>query len=202
VLAAFLNFAGTQVQLIAVAAHLGLTQAGTFRALQNFVLPMMQVLAAVSTLLLPSVAFEFGRRNFRAMNDKATKALVGLTVLSIIYLLVLFTLGESIEHFLYHGKFSAFAAIVSLFGFVPLITAVETGFSLIVRSLQRPIYYAVSTGATALAGITFSSVLVALGGIQGAVLSLILVAMTSLVVNIWFYRRWFIPQLAAECAAP
>lgn len=197
-LAAFLNFAGTQIQLVLLATQLGLDQAGAFRALQNFVLPMMQVLAAVSMLMLPTVSFEFGRQNFRAMNTKATKIVVGLTAVSFVYLIALFVFAKPAEHFFYDGKFAEFTVLISLFGFVPLITAIEIGFSLIVRSLQRPVYYAVSTGAIAMAGIIFGPIFVTLWAVQGAVLSLILVAMISLAVNIWFYRKWFIPELMME----
>ena len=160
ILAAFLNFAGTQVQLFIVAVQLGLDQAGAFRALQNFMLPMMQVLTAISTLILPSVSFEFGQRNFHAMKSKATKIALALTTLSFVYLVALFVFARPAEQLLYNGKFSEFAILIALTGFVPLLTAVESGFSLVNCSLQRPVYYAVSTGTIAIVGIIFSPVFV------------------------------------------
>jgi O-antigen/teichoic acid export membrane protein len=200
VLAAFLNFAGTQIQLFVVATQLGLDRAGVFRALQNFMLPMMQILAAVSILMIPSISFEFGKQNFHTMNSKAMKVVVGLTLVSFAYLVVLYIFARPAEQLLYDGKFSGFTALIPLLGLVPLITAMEIGFSLVVRSLQRPAYHAISTGAMALAGIIFSLVFVDLWGIRGGVLSLILVALTSLVVNGWFYQKWFMPKLALEAA--
>ena len=137
VLAGFLNFAGTQIQLFAVAMQLGLDQAGTYRALQNFMLPMMQILAAVSMLVLPSVSFEFGRQNFQLMKSKAMKVVVGLIVVSFVYMIILLIFAKSVEQLLYDGKFSEYTALISLIGFVPFITAMEIGFSLVVRSLQR-----------------------------------------------------------------
>ena len=64
VLAAFFYFAATQIQIFITAGILGLDSAGAFRALQNFMLPMMQILVAISTLALPSIAFAFGRQNY------------------------------------------------------------------------------------------------------------------------------------------
>ena len=200
VLAAFLNFAGTQIQLFVVATQLGLGQAGTFRALQNFMLPMMQILAAVSMLMLPSVSFEFGQQNFRLMKSKAMKVVVGLTAVSFVYMIILFIFAKPAEQLLYDGKFSEYTAFISLIGFVPFITAMEIGFSLVVRSLQRPVYYAVSTGAMALVGVIFGPIFVDIWAVRGAVLSLIVAALISLTMNFWFYRKWFIPKLSMESA--
>ena len=200
VLAAFLNFAGTQIQIFVVASRLGLDQAGAFRALQNFMLPMMQIIAAVSIMMIPSISFEFGKQNFRLMNSKAKKVVVALVAISFVYLIALFIFSRPAEQVLYDGKFSEFTPLIPLLGLVPLITAMEIGFSLVVRSLQRPLYHAISTGAMALASIIFSIFFVDIWGVQGAVVSLILVALTSLAVNGWFYQKWFIPKLAAEPA--
>jgi O-antigen/teichoic acid export membrane protein len=197
-LAAFLNFAGTQVQLFIVAAQLGLGQAGAFRALQNFMLPMMQILAAISMLALPSIAFEFGKGNLLNVNSKSLKTALGLIFASLSYLVVLFVFAKPAESFLYDGKFAEFTSLIFVIAFVPLIASIEVGYSLVVRSLQRPVYYAVSTGAMALTGIVFTPIFVSLWGVQGAVLTLILVALVSLVVNVWFYRKWFISELVME----
>jgi len=198
VLAAFLNFAGTQIQLFVVATHLGLDQAGAFRALQNFMLPMMQILTAVSTLMIPAISLEFGRQNFHQMNSKAMQVVVGLTAVSFVYLATLFIFAKPAEQLLYNGKFSEFTSLIPLIGLVPFITAMEIGFSLVVRSLQRPAYYAVSTGAMASAGIIFGSILVNIWDVRGAVCSTIIVALVSLVVNAWFYQKWFMPKLILE----
>jgi len=200
VLAAFLNFAGTQIQLFVVATQLGLDQAGVFRALQNFMLPMMQILAAVSMLMIPSISFEFGRQNYHIMNSKAMKVVVGLTAVSFTYLVILFIFAKPAEQLLYDSKFSEFTALIPLIGFVPFITAMEIGFSLVVRSLQRPVYYAVSTGAMALVGAIFGPIFVDIWAVRGAVLSLIFAALISLMMNFWFYRKWFIPKLSMESA--
>lgn len=202
VLATFLNFAGTQIQLFFVATQLGLDRAGAFRALQNFMLPMMQTLAAVSMLMLPFVSQEFGRRNFHAMNSKAMKTLGVLTVVSFVYLLILLIFTKPIEYLLYAGKFSEFTTLIALMGLVPLFAAIEVGFSLVIRSLQRPVYYAVSTGAMALIGVSFAPLFIALWEVRGAVFNLIVVALVSLGVHVWFYCKWFLPKLTMEIVEP
>jgi len=158
-------------------------------------LPMMQVLAAITMLALPAIAFEFGNGNLRAVQSKAMRTSVGLMFASLSYLVALFVFAKPAEHLLYDGKFMEFIPLIFIIGFVPLITAIEVGYSLVVRSLQRPIYYAVSTGAMAVTGVVFTPIFVTMWGIQGAVAALILVALVSLAVNVWFYRKWFVSDL-------
>jgi O-antigen/teichoic acid export membrane protein len=198
VLAAFLNFAGTQIQLFVVAAQLGLDQAGVFRALQNFMLPMMQILTAISILVLPSISMDFGRRNYYSMRNKASKVTFALIFLAFLYSILLFAYEDQAERFLYNGKFAEYSILISITGFIPLLTSIETGFSLVVRSLQRPIYYVILTGTIALVGMLFSLLLISYWGLTGAVFSLVLVACASLCINIWLYLRWFIPVLTIE----
>jgi O-antigen/teichoic acid export membrane protein len=195
VLATFLNFAGTQVQIFVVAAQLDLGQAGVFRALQNFILPMVQVLTAITTLVLPMIAFDFGNGNLQAVKLKAFKTSAGLTLGSFLYLVVLYLFSGQLENLLYGGKYSEFSPLIFALGLIPLIAAMEAGYSLVVRSLQRPLYYVITTGIMALIGTVFTPLFVFGWGVYGAVFVLILVALASLMVNIWFYRRWFEKRL-------
>jgi O-antigen/teichoic acid export membrane protein len=198
VLAAFLNFVAAQIQLFITAMYLGLDQAGVFRAAQNFMLPMLQVLTAVSTLSLPSVAFEFGRQAFGNMRNKSFRVGSILVIISLLYIAALYVFGDSFEQFLYSGKFSQFSSLIPVMGVIPLITAFEVSTSLIVRSLQRPIYHAVWTGIMALVAVIFGIWMTQLWGVVGAVYSLIVVALASLAINYLFYRKWFIAMLAGQ----
>lgn len=191
VLAAFLNFVATQIQIFITAGILGLDAAGVFRALQNFMLPMMQVLSAISTLVLPSIAFAFGRQNYAMMRSRSFAVSGILLFLSLLYITCLFFFSDLLAKFLYADKYNEYTWLIPVIGIMPLITAAEVGFSLVVRSLQRSIYYAILTfGMAVVAGLS-SLYLIAPFGIAGAVCSLLVTTFTSLVINIWFYQKWF-----------
>ena len=64
-------FIGSQIQIFVVVSSLGLDAAGAFRAVQNLTLPVFQVFAAISTLVFPLVAFEYGQKQFLLMKRKA-----------------------------------------------------------------------------------------------------------------------------------
>jgi len=191
VLAAFFYFAATQIQIFITAGMLGLNTAGAFRALQNFALPMMQILTAISTLALPSIAFAFGRQNYAVMRRKAFSVAGILFVCSALYVSLLLFFSTSLENLMYAGRYKEYAELIPIIGVIPLITAVEIGFSLIVRSLQRSIYHATLTFGMAVAGVVSGLFLIPLFGVAGAVGSLVTSTILSLFINIWFYRKWF-----------
>jgi len=191
VLAAFFNFAATQIQIFITAGMLGLEAAGAFRALQNFMLPMLQVVSAISTLALPSIAFAFGRGNYADMRRRGFFVAGALFVFSSFYFSFLFLFATPLENLLYAGRYKEYTWLMPIIGIIPLITALESGFSLIVRSLQRSIYYAVLTFGMAVAGIVSGLILIPSFGVAGAIGSLVASTMFSFIINIWFYRKWF-----------
>jgi len=191
VLAAFFYFAAMQIQIFITAGILGLDAAGAFRALQNFMLPMMQILTAISTLALPSIAFAFGRQNYNGMRRKSFIVVGILFVFSALYLSFLFFFATSLENLLYAGRYKEYIGLIPAIGVIPLITAMEIGFSLIVRSLQRSIYHAILTFGMAVAGIVSGLFLIPSFGVAGAIGSLVVSTMLSFLINIWFYRKWF-----------
>jgi O-antigen/teichoic acid export membrane protein len=191
ILAAFLNFVATQIQIFIAAGILGLEAAGVLRALQNFMLPMMQVLFAISTLILPSIAFAYGKKNYAIMRRKSFEVSGILLFLSILYVICLFFFSDSLENFLYTNKYEEFTWLIPVIGIIPLISAFEIGFSLIVRSLQRSIYHTILTFGMAVVASLSSLYLIPSFGITGAVWSLVVTTCASLVINIWFYHKWF-----------
>ncbi len=198
ILAAFLNFAATQVQLFVAAIYLGLEQAGMFRALQNFTLPMLQVLTAISTLGLPSIAHDFGRQMFDGMYKKSFRSGSRTCCFFCVVFCPAFFLWNSPGAVILFRKIFPVFIYNLVMGIIPLITAIEVGYSMIIRAFQRPIYHAVWTGTMALVAIFVGTWLTRWLGIAGAVYSLIIVALASLAVNVWFYRKWFLPMLAAK----
>lgn len=156
-------------------------------------LPMMQIVGAITTLGLPSVAFEFGRKNLSEMKRKSFRISWVLILLSAAYALLLLALARPAEHLLYGGQFVGYTSLIPLIGMIPLLASIESGYLLVVRSLRRPVYYAVLTGVLAIVGVISGWFFIARWGIAGAVLGLTSVAIVSMLVNVWFYKNWFLP---------
>jgi len=191
VLAACLNFSASQIQIFVAASFLGLGSAGAFRALQNYYLPMTQVLGAIYALSLPSIAYSYGKQDFDTMKRRSFMVGGVLLVASLMYGMVLLLGSRWIENLLYGGRYSAHSWLIPVMGLIPLISALEMGFCLVVRALQRSQYYAVLNGSMALVGILSAIVLIPRLGMTGAAVSLISTALCSSLINIWYYHKWF-----------
>jgi O-antigen/teichoic acid export membrane protein len=191
-LAALFNFAGTQIQLFMIASLLGLYAAGVLSALQNIILPMMQIATVISTMGLPSVAFEFGQQKYGEIKRKSFKISTALVLLSVANLGLITLIAVPLERLFYAGKFAEYVWLLPIIGLIPVLTSIETGYSLIIRSLRRPSYHAIRTGFMAVTGVSSGWLLILNFKVAGAAFSLLFVAAVSLFVNIWFYRSWFL----------
>ena len=111
--------------------------------------------------------------------------------LSLVYALGLLIFAAPLEKFIYDGKFFSYVWLIPLLGLPPFLIAIETGYSLVNRSLQHPIYYGIQTGSMALAGIISGPIMIKSWGLLGAFYSLIFVSAISLLVNLGYYIAWF-----------
>jgi O-antigen/teichoic acid export membrane protein len=191
VLAAFFYFLGSQIQVFFTASMLGLESAGAFRAVQNLILPMLQILAAVTTMIFPSIAFEFGRCDYEAVRRKSIRFVIIMVVISIFYELILLVGADWIDRNLYNGKYTDYGWLIPLMGLAPVINAFVAGFSLILRSLQKPHFYLIDKILAAIIGSTSAFFFIMYWNVAGAVLSLILVEVIGLITHWWLYQRWF-----------
>lgn len=198
VLATLLYSLGTQTQIFLTASFLGLHAAGAFKAVQNVMLPMFQIVAAVSTLMLPPISLEYGRKNYEEMRSKSLRVAGLLVFIAIGYEITLLFGAKHIDHFLYDAKYTDFVWLLPVIGLIPLLNAFQTGFSLILRSLQKPIYYIIDKSISAFIGVSSAFLFTSFWSMPGAVYSLLLVELTTLLIYWWLYHKWFAIFLRAS----
>lgn len=191
VLGNILYFIGNQIQFLLVGLMLSLGESGVFRAMQNVMLPMMQIITAISSFSLPNVSRSFGEKKPEKMQHTSFGVMTVLVLLAGSYLAGLFIFPGFVEKILYGGKFQDFLYLIPYLGIPPLLLSFTANFSLINRSLQKPVYHTITTGTVALVGIITAPIMIYLWGIVGAVGSLICIEVFSLALNILLYRKWF-----------
>lgn len=189
VVATVLYTIGSQLQVFFIAGLLTLEAAGAWRALQNFSLPMVQAITAISTLALPSLSAEFGRKNMYGFRNKGLGVTVFLSFLAIVYEMVLIFWAVPLESLLYGGKYEAYVWFIPIIGMIPIVVALESGFSIMVRAFQKPQYYAAYTAILAVLGLAIVPSFILEWGITGAIASQLIVEFVSLIILIAFYRH-------------
>jgi O-antigen/teichoic acid export membrane protein len=193
--AAFLFTLGTQIQLFITGTFMGVESAGVWRAMQNFALPMMQVIAAIGVLAVPVLSSEFGRDNYHALRSKGFRFMIVLAGMAGFYELILLVFPFQIEHILYNGKLAGYTWMIPWVGLTTLLTALEAGFSIMVRSFQKPVYHTIFGLIGAVSGLLFAPWFISLWGLKGAVASQLLVGIFVLGGTILMYLRWLPVQV-------
>jgi len=186
---------GSQIQIFLAASLLGFEAAGAFRALQNLLLPMVQILTAIGTLSLSSLTFKFGKGDYKGMSQKSLQVAGVLIVIALVYELILWQESEWIVALLYNGKYSEFTWLIPLVGLVPLIQALQIRYSLVLRALQEPKFYLADKLFAAVCGGVTAYFFIVNWGISGAIINLVLIDGIALAVYWWLFRRWFVRYL-------
>lgn len=191
VLATLFYFLGSQVQIFVIASLLGFDSAGAFRAVQNLTLPVLQVFAAISTLIFPSIAAEFGQAGYISMRRKALQVTAVLALIAMTYEMFLLLGNEWIDRVLYDGKYAAYVTLIPIIGIAPLLNAFVSGLSLLLRALQKPVFYVIDKILAAAVGYVSAMLLVQLWNVTGAILSLISIEIFTLILYWFLYLKWF-----------
>jgi O-antigen/teichoic acid export membrane protein len=108
----------------------------TLKALSNLVLPLLQVNAALATLLLPALT---SRANHsEQFNHLVSRALAFFTAMAIAYAGFLAMFGNSLVHSLYGGKYDSAIGLLWLLLLIPIIDGITVVFASATRAQERP----------------------------------------------------------------
>lgn len=166
----------------------GLAATASLRALENLVLPMLQAIVAVSTLLLPTMARARGRAQFRHVLLIAL-ALFGSGTL--VYWIVLGTFADRLIAVLYAGQYGENARLLWLLGVVPVIAGVVAVLSNALRAHERPQAILWAYVASACATLTLGIWAAVKWHLTGAILGEVIAALATLgVLVVYAERLW------------
>jgi len=188
---AILDLGAIYVQTFLAAGMINLEAAGALRAMQNFMLPMVRSVAAIALLALPALAYEYGRGHLTSLRRKGLFITLVLTGMAVAYEIVIWALARPLELLVYGGKYAEYAGLIGILGLLAVFTALSTGFSLILRAIQKPQTYLIVGIVTSVVGLSSAFILTWKWGVTGAAASLALTYFAGFVVVLHLYRRWF-----------
>jgi len=188
---AILSLGATYAQTFLAAGMINLEAAGALRAMQNFMQPMERFVTAIALLGLPALAYDFGRGHLTSLRRKGIFITVALTGMAVAYEIAIWLLAGPLEQLVYGGRYAAYAGLIGLIGLVAVFTALSTGFSLILRAIQKPQIYLIIGIVTSVVGLSSALILTWKWGVAGAAASLVLTYFARFVVVLHLYRRWF-----------
>ncbi len=167
----------------------GMTQAGSLRALLNLFSPMAQGCTALCLLFLPyaaRISQDDGLAGIRNLAKKITLLFAGA---SIGYWGIIILFREPILRFLYAGKYLGVSSLLSWVALAAVLWTSAYGPAVALRGMQSPasvfVFYAASSASTLAIGIPA----VRWFGLRGAILAIIGSSAVALVVGLVVLRR-------------
>jgi O-antigen/teichoic acid export membrane protein len=152
-------------------------------------LVMTQIIAAIGLLVLPSLAFDFGRGSHSQLRRKAKLVSLVLGCAALLFAGLLLIAKGSVENLLYLGKYALFSQIIPVLALIPAANGLCAGYSMALRASHKPHFDFLANACGALVAVVATPPLVRSSGVLGAaiamVLSFIAVNLTTL---IFFWR--------------
>jgi len=193
--ATVLSFLSNQIQVFFLAGLINIQASGALDALQNFTAPIAQGIVAIATLALPILSYDFGLLKFSSIRKNAATLAALLTVAAGIYELLIWGFSSQLETFLYGGKYASFSHLIPILRLIPFFTAFSTGYSLILKAIQKPEFNLVYEMVVAPIGLITGVIFIHFWGLAGAVWSLVIISLLTVIILMILYKRWFVDSL-------
>jgi O-antigen/teichoic acid export membrane protein len=181
----------TSIYFPLVASFSGLEAAAAFKAVDNLLLPMQQVVTALSLIIVPRLAANFNK-GFSFLRMAAIRLSIFFSIAVLVYLLVLFLGRNTIVHMLYgsSNNYIEYTWLIPLMGSTLLARAiVDIGIGSSLRVLERFDVLFKSLIINSGFSLTLGIYLVWRFGILGAGLSITMASMLQILTTIYYFQN-------------
>lgn len=168
-----------------------LESVAAFKAMQNFVTPLQQALAALSLVMLPVTARYIQQAGGRLSSRQVGLALLAASLVSAVYLLILVFWGRDLIRLLYNQPFYLdYVWLLILLGASTSITALGYVFRILLRAMNRPESIFWSKAVPAVFVLVVGIILISRYGLAGAGITvLISMSLESLTLFVFYIRN-------------
>ena len=184
----FLIALAAQAQTFVVATLLGLGDAGAFRALQNFIQPMILFFSALSALFLPSMSYDYSKGDVSKLKRKGKYLFALFLLVSVGFEGFLLVFAKTLESALYGGRFASYVGLIPLWGLAPIAAVFTYVYYFLLQSIQHPKAILIGSLGWAATSLILSVVLSLQWGMIGATSSVILGYLVSGIIFAYFYH--------------
>jgi O-antigen/teichoic acid export membrane protein len=169
---------------------LGLSESGIFRALQNLILPLQQISAALDSLFVPWLSGKTTEISPSQVIQKSKLLFLGYLSIGLGYLVALIITNPKLVELVYgSSQYSVYSWMVIYFGFYAIIDIASHGLSTTLRAIQKPnsIFWALF--GSALMSLAANIILIPRYGLAGASYTMLMSGLIMLVILIHQYRK-------------
>lgn len=183
----------SSIYFLLVGIFSGLEATAAYKAIDNLLLPMQQVITALSLLIIPRVAGKVSK-DMTYLKSVSIKLTLFFTAFVLIYLFFIFLLRFQVVNFLY-GPSNVYIYYIWLLPFVGMTliarAVVDLGIGVSLRIAKRFDVLFKSTVANSLFSLTIGVFLIWKYGILGAGIGVAIGSATQLVISSFYFRKIF-----------
>jgi O-antigen/teichoic acid export membrane protein len=187
VAAGVLSMGSSTLQTFLVAFSLGLGAAGVLRAMQNLVTPAQQLISALGIFIIPVLSRDISCGRAVSAHRKAAMYLTIVIAMTSLYAASLLIFRAPLEALIYGGKFKQYLWLLPLNGMIPVVIALTSGFSVLLRANRKPQHLLTSAVAGCAVGLASALPLSHIWGVWGAVASVLLANVAVAITTAWYY---------------
>jgi len=175
------------IYLFLSAGFLGLEEAAALKALSNLVMPLNQIITALGLVILPIIAGRFGQVSSEKMNRDIVSIGFIFTVISIVYIILLFIFDDTLISIIYNNKYISYRWLLIFIGISAFLNILGSGYQIGLKSRQKPNAIFNSYTLSAFFSIIVGTSLIKMVGIKGAAMSIVC---TSALGTFTLYLQW------------
>jgi glycosyltransferase involved in cell wall biosynthesis len=184
----FVSWLSVGAYFFLVGALLRIEDVAALRALQNFALPMPQLVSTMTLLLLPWASHLFATQGGAALHRSIKKLSLLFSGVGGLYLIALLFFGRPLMEVTYRGQYMGFAFLLPFMVLPFVLMGAAEAFGVGMRAMQAPSEvfwgYALAGGFTLVAGPAF----IHFWGLPGAVVSMSISSVAFFIFMNYRYR--------------
>ena len=161
----------------------GLEMGAVLRALNNLIMPIFQINAALFALLLP-VLVRVRQSDYRRMLRVARNVALVFTLAAICYWVLIGLFASTVIDFVYASHYTTYANLLWALGAIPVFAVWISAATALLRALERPALIVQAHAIAAIISATIGVVAIWLFGLTGAII-LLLIIPASKSVLLW-----------------
>ncbi len=186
---AILYWINSYITIPALGIIIGLEASGLFRGMQNIILPLQQLGAALGNIFVPWFSAQ-DHTNKKKIHKLSRQAIFGFLILGILYLIPILLFPEKILILLYNDvQMNNYINEMRIIGVVGFITIIVASLSFVLQGLKKPngIFWANFFGS--LSTIIITVPLILKNGLLGAIQGTIIASIVILMILIYYYNK-------------
>lgn len=184
----------TQAYFWVVAWQLSVRDVAGLRALYNLVLPVDQIFAAVTLLVLPQMAFHFASGELGKLRSMWGRCSLAFIAIGAAFALAVGLGSTWLLHAVYGGKFDDGAALLRWYVLVPVVMGVGNAANAALKAAEKPQAVFAAYVASGIATFGVGIPLVVRFGLRGAIYGMLVSAASYAGTLIVSFRRFTGPR--------